>query len=399
MRRYTRVAGVSDRRLLPRIGKIRLGVKVQGQKGEYPKEVDYFVIDEPAKDAAPQERESYDRFRKVYGKEPKALEIVIPDENADNVFPQAYKMYGKSTGLKCTGDGATANRVGSVYAETHGKKAPDGSVINPLEYYEIECPGEECPFYQQKNCRLIANFQVMIPKVSMAGVYQIDTSSIHSIIGINSALDYVRMVCGRISMLIDRANWEPLLLLKRVPKETHGSGKKEIHYPLTLELRADLERMRTLTTPARGVGMIAPPAPTEVEEDQFPKVVKTCDTRITPTEVEEEQSPATPQNQPKAAPEAPRPTPKTKQTGNGLPVALRQELFNLMKKLGWKSIDDARQVFTDLTGKQSTSDLMPDEAEMLKSTLEGAIKGELAIMKVAGKFIITPPGPKEEEMI
>ena len=42
---FTKIKGLSDKRRLPRLGKIRLGVKAISQKSgkEYPKETDYFV--------------------------------------------------------------------------------------------------------------------------------------------------------------------------------------------------------------------------------------------------------------------------------------------------------------------------------------------------------------------
>jgi len=56
--RVTRIEGLSDRRRLPRLGIIRLGIKAISEKtgNEYPKEVPYFV--------AP------DEVRSIYGEQP-----------------------------------------------------------------------------------------------------------------------------------------------------------------------------------------------------------------------------------------------------------------------------------------------------------------------------------------
>ena len=77
------IEGLSDRRRLPRLGIIRLGLKAKNAKGvEYPKEMDYFVC--------PPE------VQKVYGEKPKELDVMIPCENIESCFPQYYKMYGST---------------------------------------------------------------------------------------------------------------------------------------------------------------------------------------------------------------------------------------------------------------------------------------------------------------
>jgi hypothetical protein len=89
--RITKVQGLSDRRRLPRLGIIRLGIKKKSAKTgkEYPVEIDYFVCPEEVK--------------KVYGEQPKELEVMIPINDLESVFPTAYKFYGSSRGLKCQG--------------------------------------------------------------------------------------------------------------------------------------------------------------------------------------------------------------------------------------------------------------------------------------------------------
>ena len=48
--KITRIPGLSDRRRLPRLGSIRLGIKVKNKKGiEYPKETEYFVCPDEVK--------------------------------------------------------------------------------------------------------------------------------------------------------------------------------------------------------------------------------------------------------------------------------------------------------------------------------------------------------------
>lgn len=193
--RRSGIKGVSEVRRLPRLGKIRLGVKKLSKGGkEYPSEVDYFVCP--------------DEVKAAHGEEPKELPVMLPLNDVEAVFPQAYKWYGSSKGVRCSGDGESADR----FNEDTGK------------WEERGCP---CELLDQKKCSKRAHLMVVLPEVNMGGVYQIDTGSFHSIVDINSGMDYLMAVTkGRLS-------WVPMLL-KRVPRETHNDGKKQTHYTLQL---------------------------------------------------------------------------------------------------------------------------------------------------------------------
>ncbi|MBU1008432.1 hypothetical protein KKA53_05140 [Candidatus Dependentiae bacterium] len=194
------IKGLSERLRLPRRGKIRLGEKKISKKTgkEYPSALDYFVVPGEVK--------------KVYGEKPRKLDIMIPMENRDAFFPQNYKMYGKSKGLICRGDGETAMRV--------DPQSP--------ELTEIECAGKNCEYFKDGKeieghmyrCNTIGNLQVILPKIKGLGIYQIDTSSYNSIVNINSCLEMIRGMMGRIS-------WIPLILEVNM-QEAHPTvkGKK-----------------------------------------------------------------------------------------------------------------------------------------------------------------------------
>lgn len=210
--KYTRIEGLSTIRRLPRLGKIRLGIKVEygavktNKEGIReplfrPKEVDYFVC--------PPE------IKKFYGDEPKELNIMFPLNDPEVLFPQAYKYYGSGKGLKCRGDGINATRLNE---ETN-------------EMEERSCP---CELLGGGKCKQVASLSFMMPSIKIGGVYQIDLSSYHSIVDINSGFDYaMAMLGGRIAMVP--------FILRRVPRETHNEGKKQTHYTLTMELDIPLE--------------------------------------------------------------------------------------------------------------------------------------------------------------
>lgn len=202
MKKFSRVKGVSERRRLPRLGKIRLGFKKVTKSGkEYPAEADYFIC--------PPE------VQKVYGEKPKELEIVFPVEDPEVFFPQSYKAYGLDQRLKCKGDGEVAIRVNQETGE--------------LE--ERDCP---CEWLEEGKCAIRGHLLVILPKVSMGGTYQIDTGSYNNIVAINSYIDYLRALVGRVSLIP--------LVLRRVEQVVQApDGKARKHYLLQLELPADFE--------------------------------------------------------------------------------------------------------------------------------------------------------------
>lgn len=211
---FTRIKDLSDKRRLPRLGKIRLGVKAVAKTGkEFPREVNHFVV--PPEVSA------------VYGEKPTELDVMFPLNDIDTVFPQAYKFYGSGRGLKCVGNGESAMRLDET---TQTMKQRD-------------CP---CDLLEQGKCQRRAHLMVMLPMVSMGGVYQIDLGSYHSIVDINSGLDFIQALVGRFAMAP--------LKLKRVARETHNGGKKTVHYPLQIVLsNADLATVNALRDDNRRV--------------------------------------------------------------------------------------------------------------------------------------------------
>lgn len=212
----TRIKGLSDRRRLPLLGKIRLGIKKKSQKtgNEYPAEVDYFVC--------PQE------IQQIFGEQPKTLKVMFPLDDIDTIFPVAYIFYGQSRGVKCKGDG---ERAWCVDNETK-------------EIVERACP---CELLEQNKCKQVGRLMFMIPAVSVGGVYQTTTSSYNSIVDIQSGLDFVKAMVGRFNFIE--------LDLKRIETTTHHKEQKQTHYTMQLtlpegfnakalaDLRKDNERM------------------------------------------------------------------------------------------------------------------------------------------------------------
>lgn len=155
------------KRRLPVIGKIRLGTRKTSSGGkEYPSEADHFVLDDAPDVAA------------VYGKEPKQLEVIFPVDDLNKVMPYWYKWYGGGVKdkegniiggkLNCYGDGDVAHHL--------AKRDPISRVVPTRK-----CLGDQCPDWRDgkgtQQCKPAMSVFVILPRVSLLGVFQIDTTS------------------------------------------------------------------------------------------------------------------------------------------------------------------------------------------------------------------------------
>lgn len=213
-RRFVSIVGLSDERRIPRLGRIRLGHvnhNTQSSKS-YPEEDPFFHVPE--------------EVARVYGTDkPTELDVMFPVNDRSIVFPQAYEYYGNSKRLLCSGDGREAIRWD-----------PQALSMQPTE-----CP---CDLLNE-GCKQRGHLLVILPKVRQTGVYQIDTSSRMSIVGINSFLhmlapeDHPEMgVLGYFAMVP--------LKLRRVPRDIHPKGYHRKSYPLELVLDATDEEITAL---------------------------------------------------------------------------------------------------------------------------------------------------------
>ncbi len=247
------IKGLSESRRLPRMGKIRLGIMTENNAGvKYPKEVKHFILD-PAV-ANPEERKKLlDIWESTYGKEPTSIDVMFPVADLEKVFPQYYKSYGKSTMMKCKGDGATAETNDQEYI-SNLESLGDGDFGKI-----VKCNGRDCPYYMNKKCSEVATLSVLLPELPGSGVWQVSTGSIHSILNLNSCFDYIRALAGRFHMI-------PLKLERREQPVQHD-GKKTIHYVLHINLEISLKNLqqRALIDPVKSA-MELPPIADEAKD-------------------------------------------------------------------------------------------------------------------------------------
>ena len=260
------IEGLTTQRRLPRLGKIRTGIKVTHQNGrEYPKAVDHFVC--------PPE------VQEVYGPEPKALDIILPVDSEDLVASAYYKAYSASRGLVCRGDGATANRL--IDADRKAVEPITGVVTGPIAGRDakltewttgITCPGRECPYYAAKQCRALMSLQFMLPNVAGLGVWQLDTSSYHSIVNIYSGMDLARNIFGSAAMTP--------LTLSLEPMEVSPEGQKKTVYVLYLRSKGTLAEIAAQRRRPLVVSLMPP------DEDREDLLFPDCEPIPAPAEPE-----------------------------------------------------------------------------------------------------------------
>ena len=241
------IKGVSEVVRLPRLGKIRLGIRKETDQGvSYPTPTDYFVCPE--------------EVRKVFGEKPKELRIMFPTEDESQWASQYLRCYSASRGLICRGDGETALaridiRTGEIAARE----------VTETELREISCHLDSCPYYELGQCKKVMNLQFLLPDCPGFGVYQLDTSSFYSIVNINSTLKLIRGICGRLAMIP--------LSLKLIEQDVQPEGRRKTVRVLSLTVPYTLAEIQRYAQIPAGQSLILPPPDSEAPDDLFSEEV------------------------------------------------------------------------------------------------------------------------------
>ena len=257
------IKGVSDVVRLPRLGKIRLGIKKETDNGTpYPSPTDYFVC--PAE------------VKKVFGEKPKELRIMFPTNDQSQWASQYLRCYSASRGLICRGDGESAvARIDTKTGEIATRDAED------TELREVVCSPHNCTFYQRGQCRRVMNLQFLLPDCPGFGVYQLDTSSFHSIVNVNSSLELISGICGRLSMIP--------LSLKLVEQEVQPEGRRKTVRVLSLTAPYTLTEIQKYAQIPPGQTLLLPPPDSEAPDDLFPdEILETKESTKDTAQMDEE---------------------------------------------------------------------------------------------------------------
>jgi hypothetical protein len=214
-----------------------LGEKKVATSGKsYPTEKEYFIL----KDAP--------EVAKVYGEEPKAIDIMFPSDDENIIIPTWFKWYsaakensnGEIIGgmLNCYGDGPDleGNPGSAVYLK--GRDPITG--VTPKR----PCMGPSCPDWKnargQQQCKQSMQVLVMLPLVSMYGVYKINTSSWNAIRSFHSMVKWIKGWNGGIIK-------GQMLQIKRVEQivqymDNNGNPQARAHHIMELHPNEEFEK-------------------------------------------------------------------------------------------------------------------------------------------------------------
>jgi Recombination directionality factor-like len=264
------IKGLTDRApKLPRLGKIRLGVKQQGAGGrEFPQDTDHFVLTDVPEVAS------------VYGDAPKKLIAMFATNDPEVNFPTRLEAWKASSKQKmpdgspksilfCSSDGETATRlyVGERDAQGHAivaKMAPDERP-DEGEMFEFACPFRACNYYENRGCRQVGRLNVLLPQVSWSGVYQIETSSLWAFGNVQDAIVWMHSIYGgRIALKPFELTREPVVMM---PPEL--KGKSIIKHVLHLRI-IDHHNLPQIPPPPFMRDNFLVEAQTDRPEDLFP---------------------------------------------------------------------------------------------------------------------------------
>ena len=246
------IKGISEIRRMPRLGKIRLGIKKISDRTQnpYPVATDYFV--------AP------DEIKEYVGEKPKRLNIMFPVEDPREFTSQWLRCYSFSQGLVCKGDGMMCRR--KVDIDTGA--IADHTTVEWEWHDGLTCDPDTCPEYsgEKPQCRRVMNLLFLMPDVPGFGVWQLDTSSFYSIVNINSCLDLIKRLCGRISFIPLSLSLEPQIV------EPPGIKRKTVHI---LQIRSDVKLAEIQRLGRKPPELVLLPAleEEEIPADLFPEEV------------------------------------------------------------------------------------------------------------------------------
>ncbi|MDD4875860.1 MAG: hypothetical protein PHQ86_01830 [Dehalococcoidales bacterium] len=253
------IAGLTEQRRLPRLGKIHLGVKKVSEKSgkEYPSATDYFVV-------------SPELAKALGNEKPTELPIMIPVEDDEIWCSQYYKRYSSYRGLTCKGDGVTCRRmIDTATGDMAGRETKD------IAHKTLQCDGRKCIYYSPRvveidgkkrtipqECKETMNLQFIMPDLPGFGVWQVDTSSINSIRNINNAAAMIRAVYKRIAFI-------PLVLtIEPIEVVNPDDGQKKVVRVLNLRTRLTMRELMSQSKEQAHQWLALPtPAEDEAPED------------------------------------------------------------------------------------------------------------------------------------
>lgn len=150
------------------LGTIRLGRRVTSGNRDHPEDGNTFIVPQEVAEALHPVTVAGEVKWLPYGNEPTSLEIMVPSSDFEVWCPQELQRWAADERLLCHGDGETAERWDEEKAC----------------WSKIDCPYKECELFgpgKGKGCDERGTLHVILPYVSMMGIYKINTGSRHGL--------------------------------------------------------------------------------------------------------------------------------------------------------------------------------------------------------------------------
>lgn len=236
-------------RPIPPLVKIKTGVKAKSQKGmEYPKEVDYFVInpvspvtdpqgnplkDENGKPVMKVNKHAERLIRKLGCEKPRELEVVFPTDNLDLIIPiMRYEWKGKKNGpskLVCKGDGRYAQYRGELAVPLLAMDLIQPPLYNEGEGWNRVCNPETCPSAQSFNgkaplCSKNLTIKALMPDVFSFGHVTISTGSKRAIDNVYLTLKHMKNPATLKRLGLKSIAGIPMLLTREAKANKDANG-------------------------------------------------------------------------------------------------------------------------------------------------------------------------------
>lgn len=208
---------------LPRAGKIRLGTKVKSAKGfEIPANTPHFIIrgDTPDERALLEMLGHAGKTVNFRGQQipsgPTHIDVYLPYDRIDIVFPQARKLYTKSA-LVCVGDGETAKWKGDPGNRLQPPHTPNASGIIPCN--------KDCPYRTNDKCPCKPTGRLMVKPIGLERIFEV---TVHDL-GIRAVMNCIALLKSEYRGNI--ANIPLRLTKKEVEVQPKGQAKKKVLVP------------------------------------------------------------------------------------------------------------------------------------------------------------------------
>lgn len=196
-----------------------------------------------------------EQLKKLYGENPREVEIVFLDDQIDNIFRTSLAWW-KATECYCRGDIVQIEGNFAMQAIRRTEKHPEGEPWpGPYKYsagekkgQPVEPCGDGCPDIERGDCKPSADAYFVFAKLPMLGaVCRLHTTSYRSIRNIHAGLQQIRTITGgRLAGIPIRLKVDP----EKISYEDRD-GKKKNSTAHILSLVFTAEDMQKLIGGAR----------------------------------------------------------------------------------------------------------------------------------------------------